>query len=61
MPNTIAITSLPQHGVQLRLDAKLFQLVENWRRSQPEIPSRSEAIRKLVRKAMETEQRRAAS
>jgi metal-responsive CopG/Arc/MetJ family transcriptional regulator len=61
MPNTIATTSLPQHGVQLRLDPKLFQLVENWRRSQREIPSRSEAIRKLVRKAIETQQRRAAS
>ena len=38
-------------AVQLRL-GPLFQLVEDWRRSQPKIPPRSEAIRELVRLAL---------
>jgi hypothetical protein len=37
--------------VQFRL-GPLFQDVENWRRSQPKIPSRSEAIRELIRLAL---------
>jgi hypothetical protein len=47
-------------AVQLRL-GPLFELVEDWRRSQPKIPPRSEAIRELVRLALEAAQRRAAS
>ena len=31
----------------------LFALVEDWRRSQPKIPSRNEAIRLLLRRALE--------
>jgi hypothetical protein len=42
-------------AVQLRLGS-LFDLVENWRRSQAKIPPRSEAIRELVRRAIEAEQ-----
>jgi hypothetical protein len=42
-------------AVQLRLGS-LFDLVENWRRSQVKIPPRSEAIRELVRRAIEAEQ-----
>lgn len=47
-------------AVQLRLGS-LFDLVEDWRRSQPKIPPRSEAIRELVRLAIEAERRQAAS
>jgi hypothetical protein len=47
-------------AVQLRLGS-LFDLVENWRRSQPKIPPRSEAIRELVRRAIEADQQHAAS
>jgi hypothetical protein len=47
-------------AVQLRLGS-LFNLVENWRRSQAKIPPRSEAIRELVRRAIEADQQHAAS
>jgi metal-responsive CopG/Arc/MetJ family transcriptional regulator len=47
-------------AVQLRLGS-LFDLVENWRRSQAKIPPRSEAIRELVRRAIEADQQHAAS
>jgi metal-responsive CopG/Arc/MetJ family transcriptional regulator len=58
-------TSLPgdrrqRAAVQLRL-GPLFELVENWRRSQAKIPPRSEAIRELVRRAIEAEQQHTAS
>jgi hypothetical protein len=43
-------------AVQLRL-GPLFELVENWRRSQPKIPPRSEAIRELVRLALSAPRR----
>ena len=39
-------------AVQLRLKAETFASVENWRRSQPKIPSRAEAIRKLIERAL---------
>jgi hypothetical protein len=39
--------------VRLPLKGPIFALVENWRRSQPKIPSRNEAIRLLLRRALE--------
>jgi hypothetical protein len=47
-------------AVQLRL-GPIFELVEDWRRSQPKIPARAHAIRELLRRQLETEQRNAAS
>jgi hypothetical protein len=45
--------SIRQRGaVRLELDGLLFAGVENWRRSQPEIPSRSEAVRLLLALAL---------
>lgn len=41
-------------AVQLRLKHGTFALIENWRRSQAKIPSRSEAIRQLVERALAT-------
>jgi hypothetical protein len=38
--------------VRLPLEGPLFALVEDWRRSQPKIPSRNEAIRLLLRRAL---------
>jgi hypothetical protein len=40
-------------AVRLPLEGALFALVEDWRRSQPKIPSRNEAIRLLLRRALE--------
>ena len=39
--------------VRLPLEGPIFALVEDWRRSQPKIPSRNEAIRLLLRWALE--------
>jgi hypothetical protein len=39
--------------VRLPLEGPIFALVEDWRRSQPKIPSRNEAIRLLLRRALE--------
>jgi hypothetical protein len=40
-------------AVRLQLEGPIFILVEDWRRSQPKIPSRNEAIRLLLRRALE--------
>jgi hypothetical protein len=40
-------------AVRLQLEGPIFVLVEDWRRSQPKIPSRNEAIRLLLRRALE--------
>ena len=39
--------------LRLPLEGPIFALVEDWRRSQPKIPSRNEAIRLLLRLALE--------
>jgi hypothetical protein len=39
-------------AVQLRLKGETFALIENWRRGQAKIPSRAEAIRQLVERAL---------
>jgi hypothetical protein len=40
------------HLIQIRSDAEFVQLIDNWRRQQPDLPSRAEAIRRLVRLAL---------
>ena len=42
-------------AVRLQLEGPIFVLVEDWRRSQPKIPTRTEAIRLLLRRALDTE------
>jgi hypothetical protein len=45
--------SIPPRGtVRLELDGPIFAGVEDWRRSQPEIPSRSKAVRLLLTLAL---------
>jgi len=41
--------------VRLPLGGPIFTLVEDWRRSQPKIPSRNEAVRLLLRRALDAE------
>jgi hypothetical protein len=43
----------PTAVVRLPLKGPIFALVEDWRRSQPKIPSRNEAIRLLLWRALE--------
>ena len=39
--------------IRLPLEGPIFAVVEDWRRSQPKIPSRNEAVRLLLRRALE--------
>jgi hypothetical protein len=49
-----ATSQCSQHAtpVQVRLSATLFDAIENWRRGQGHIPSRPEAIRRLLLKSL---------
>lgn len=48
----------PTERVQLVTTAAWMERVEEWRRRQPKIPSKSEAIRLLVDQALDGEARR---
>jgi len=39
-------------AVFVRLRGSLYERLENWRRSQPTIPSRSDALRSLIEQAL---------
>jgi metal-responsive CopG/Arc/MetJ family transcriptional regulator len=41
--------------IQLVADAAFIAQVDEWRRRQPDLPSRSEAIRRLVNRALKTD------
>ena len=38
---------------QMRVDEDFLKSIDDWRRKQPDLPSRSEAIRRLVAMALE--------
>jgi hypothetical protein len=42
----------PSAAVRLQLEGPIFELIEEWRRSQPEIPSRAKAVRLLLALAL---------
>jgi hypothetical protein len=42
--------------VHLRL-GDLFNAIEDWRRAQPKIPARTDAIKELVKRGLEADQR----
>jgi hypothetical protein len=44
------MTEYPQIGV--RVDAEFLKLIDDWRRKQDDVPSRPEAIRRLVELAL---------
>jgi hypothetical protein len=50
MPDTDA--HVPGTPVQVRMDDDLLSALEEWRRTQPKIPSRPAAIRRLVARAL---------
>jgi metal-responsive CopG/Arc/MetJ family transcriptional regulator len=39
----------------MRASKELFEMLDNWRRKQPDIPGRSEAIRRLIEKGIAAE------
>jgi hypothetical protein len=48
---------MPKHPeknrlLQMRVSGDFLRTVDDWRRKQPELPSRSEAIRRLVQQAL---------
>lgn len=38
---------------QMRVSPEWLETIDNWRRTQPDIPSRAEAIRRLVEKGLD--------
>ena len=40
-------------SVRLELEVPIFVLIEDWRRSQRKIPSRADAIRQLIQRALD--------
>jgi hypothetical protein len=49
MPDT------PKTAIHVRLTDTLRDRLEDWRRAQPNIPPRSEALRRLIDKALDDE------
>jgi hypothetical protein len=45
-------SGLPTAAVRIELEGPTFEQVEEWRRSQSKIPSRSEAVRRLLELAL---------
>jgi metal-responsive CopG/Arc/MetJ family transcriptional regulator len=39
-------------AIHARVEDPLIELLDDWRRQQPQIPPRSEAIRQLIEKAL---------
>lgn len=50
MPETAS--TQPSAAVRFQLEGPIFAQIENWRRSQPKIPSRPDAIRQLLQRAL---------
>lgn len=45
-------------AVQVRLRGSILIAIENWRRAQPAIPSKAEALRQLVERGLDQGQRK---
>ena len=41
-------------AIHVRLRGPLYDQLENWRRAQPKIPTRSDALRLLIERALAT-------
>jgi hypothetical protein len=42
--------------LELRVDGEFLAKVDEWRRNQPDLPPRAAAIRRLVERALESDQ-----
>jgi hypothetical protein len=40
------------HQFQMRVSAEFLKILDEWRRKQPDLPSRAEAIRRLVERGL---------
>jgi hypothetical protein len=45
----------PAGAVFVRLPGPVFRALEDWRRHQPDIPHRSQALRRLIEKALNSD------
>lgn len=41
--------------LQVRVDAAFLKMLDDWRRQQPDLPSRAEAARRLVKQALDSQ------
>jgi hypothetical protein len=44
-------------AIQVRLQTRLFSAIEGFRRSEPDIPTRPEAVRRLLQRALDLRDR----
>jgi|TARA_Y100000310_G_scaffold39198_1_gene36806 metal-responsive CopG/Arc/MetJ family transcriptional regulator len=51
---------LMSERMQLVISPELIEDLDNWRRKQPDIPNRSEALRRLIRKGIDGGKEKAA-
>lgn len=49
------MTGSDTHAFHMRLSSRFIHEVDDWRRNQPDLPSRAEAIRRLVALALKAE------
>jgi metal-responsive CopG/Arc/MetJ family transcriptional regulator len=49
------------NGIHVRLQNELLRAIESFRRSEPDIPTRPEAVRRLLQQAMKARQEKVAS
>ena len=52
MAKKTACPEKQEAAIQVRVDGQLFERLENWRRRQPKIPARSDALRELLERAL---------
>lgn len=48
LSNTPSSSEMKTERFELRLSSELLARIDEWRRNQPDLPTRSEAIRRLV-------------
>jgi hypothetical protein len=46
-------SAAPNPAIQLRLQRELYAALESFRRAEPDIPTRPEAVRRLLQRALE--------
>jgi len=47
----------PNLGTTIRLPEAFWRRIDEWRRQQPDLPSRPEALRRLAERALDAERR----
>ncbi len=53
------MSTIKTERVELRLDSQVFEKIDDWRAKEADLPSRSEAIRRLVQKGLSASDRQA--